>query len=85
MPKFKVTATMDVGYELIVEADNEAEAWRMAEDEDADWLQVDEGHDWTLENVYEVEDKTKYPEWKVVDPYFTEKKLKERRQSDDGS
>ena len=85
MPKFKVTATMDVGYELIVEADNEAEAWRMAEDDDADWLQVDEGHDWTLENVYEVEDKTKYPEWKVVDPYFTEKKLKERRQSDDGS
>ena len=85
MPKFKVTATMDVGYELIVEADNEAEAWRMAEDEDADWLQVDEGHDWTLENVYEVEDKTKYPEWKVVDPYFTEKKLKERKQSDDGS
>tara|TARA_R100001440_G_scaffold75607_1_gene103271 strand:- start:1043 stop:1300 length:258 start_codon:yes stop_codon:yes gene_type:complete len=85
MPKFKITATMDVGYELIVEADNEAEAWRMAEGDDADWLQVDEGHDWTLENVYEVEDKTKYPEWKVVDPYFTEKKLKERRQSDDGS
>ena len=57
MPKFKVTATMDVGYELIVEANNEAEAWRMAEDEDADWLQVDEGHDWTLENVYEVNDE----------------------------
>ena len=54
MPKFKVTATMDVGYELIVEADNEAEAWRMAEDDDADWLQVDEGHDWTLEDVREV-------------------------------
>ena len=53
MPKFKVTATMDVGYELIVEADNEAEAWRMAEDDDADWLQVDEGHDWTLEDVRE--------------------------------
>ena len=58
MPKFKVTATMDVGYELIVEADNEAEAWRMAEDDDADWLQVDEGHDWTLENVYEVDKVT---------------------------
>ena len=58
MPKFKVTATMDVGYELIVEANNEAEAWRMAEDEDADWLQVDEGHDWTLENVYEVDKVT---------------------------
>ena len=54
MPKFKITATMDVGYELIVEADNEAEAWRMAEDDDADWLQVDEGHDWTLEDVREV-------------------------------
>jgi len=57
MPKFKVTATMDVGYELIVEADNEAEAWRMAEDNDADWLQVDEGHDWTLEDVREVSDE----------------------------
>ena len=57
MPKFKVTATMDVGYELIVEADNEAEAWRMAEDDDADWLQVDEGHDWTLEDVCEVSDE----------------------------
>jgi len=57
MPKFKVTATMDVGYELIVEADNEAEAWRMAKDDDADWLQVDEGHDWTLENIWEVSDE----------------------------
>ena len=57
MPKFKVTATMDVGYELIVEADNEAEAWRMAEDNDTDWLQVNEGHDWTLDAVWEIEDE----------------------------
>ena len=89
MPKFKVTATMDVGYEAIVEAPNERAAWDIAadsgmDDGTVDWFQVDQGHDWTLENVCEVEDKTKYPEWKVVDPYFTEKKLKERRQSDDG-
>ena len=30
MAKFKVTATMDVGYELIVEAKSEAEAWEFA-------------------------------------------------------
>ena len=56
MRKFKVTATMDVGYELIVEARNEAEAWQMAEDNDADWLQINEGHDWTLEGIKEVSD-----------------------------
>ena len=56
MPKFKVTPTMDVGYELIVEARNEAEAWQMAEDNDADWLQINEGHDWTLEGIKEVSD-----------------------------
>ena len=55
MPKFKVKATMDVGYELIVEARNEAEAWQMAEDNDTDWVQVDKGHDWTLEDVSEME------------------------------
>ena len=56
MRKFRVTATMDVGYELIVEARNEAEAWQMAEDNDADWLQINEGHDWTLEGIKEVSD-----------------------------
>lgn len=55
MPKFKVKATMDVGYELVVEARNEAEAWQMAEDNDTDWVQVDGGHDWTLEDVSEME------------------------------
>ena len=56
MPKFKVTATMDVGYEAVVTARNEDEAWQMANDDFAtiDWVQTDEGHDWTLEDVREV-------------------------------
>jgi len=55
MPKFKVTATMDVGYEAVVTARNEDEAWQMANDDFAtiDWVQTDEGHDWTLEDVCE--------------------------------
>ena len=60
MPKFKVTATMDVGYEAVVEACNEAEAWQLAADSDGvgniNWVQVDRGHDWTLENVWEIDD-----------------------------
>ena len=58
MPKFKVTATMDVGYEAVVTARNEAEVWQMANDDFAtiEWVQTDEGHDWTLEDVYEVSD-----------------------------
>ena len=57
MPKFKVTATMDVGYELIVDAPDEDTAWKIADETDDidEWVQVDEGHDWTLENVYEEE------------------------------
>ena len=52
MPKFKVTATMDVGYEAVVTASNEDEARQMANDDFAtiEWVQTDEGHDWTLEN-----------------------------------
>ena len=33
MPKFKVTATMDVGYTAFVEADNQEEAWSIARGE----------------------------------------------------
>mgnify|MGYP007073195613 FL=1 len=53
MPKFKVTATMDVSYELIVEAPAEDTGWKIADETDDtdEWVQVDEGHDWTLENV----------------------------------
>ena len=55
MPKFKVTATMDVGYELIVEARNEAEAWELAGDADIDGWESKGGQDWTMEGIWEVE------------------------------
>ena len=59
MPNFKVTATMDVGYTAIIEAENEDEAWAIARGyrtSDPDWEQTDNGHDWTLENIWEVDD-----------------------------
>jgi len=57
MPNFKVTATMDVGYTAIIEAENEEKAWAIARNGDeADWEQTDNGHDWTLENIREVDD-----------------------------
>jgi len=57
MPKFKVTATMDVGYTAIIEADSQDEAWEIAKgDCEADWEQTDNGHDWTLENIREFKD-----------------------------
>ena len=54
MPKFKVTATLDVGYEIIIEARNGDEAWAIAKNKDdlTDWVQADEGHDWTMEDVW---------------------------------
>ena len=57
MPKYRVTATMDVAYEAVVTARNETEAWQMAKDDDTiEWVQTDEGHDWTVENVKGIED-----------------------------
>jgi len=59
MPKFKVTATKDVGYAAIIEAENEEEAWAIARGDrmsDPDWEQTDDGHDWTLENIWEMTD-----------------------------
>ncbi len=58
MPKYRVTATMDVGYELIVEAVDEDTAWTIAQEADDmdEWVQVDDGHDWTLEDIHEVTD-----------------------------
>ena len=32
MPKYEVTATMDVGYKATIEAPNEDEAWRIAKE-----------------------------------------------------
>jgi len=59
MKKFKVTATMDVGYAAIIEAENEDEAWAIARGDrvsDPDWEQTDDGHDWTLEHIWEATD-----------------------------
>ena len=59
MPKFKVTATKDVGYAAIIEAENEDEAWAIARGDrisDPDWEQTDDGHDWTLEHIWEATD-----------------------------
>ena len=62
MPKFKITATMDVGYEAIVEAPDEDTAWDIAVDSGVwdgstvDWVQADQGHDWTMEGIWEVSD-----------------------------
>ena len=56
MPKYKITATMDVGYSAEIEAESEAEAWEIACNEDeADWEQTDDGHDWTVENIKEID------------------------------
>ena len=64
MPKFKVTATKDVGFEAIIEADNEEQAWAIAREdeiknEEPDWKQTDDGHDWTLEHIWEVDTRFK--------------------------
>lgn len=55
--KYKVKATMDVGYEAIIEADNEEEAWAIAKGnrlQEPCFEKTDEGHDWTVEHITEV-------------------------------
>jgi len=62
MPRYVVTATKDVGYQTIIEAPNEETAWMIADDpteeqrEKFNWVQTDDGHDWTLESVWELKD-----------------------------
>ena len=62
MPRYVVTATKDVGYQTIIEAPNKEEAYMIADNpteeqkEKFNWVQTDNGHDWTLENVWEVKD-----------------------------
>ena len=57
MKKFRVTATLDIGYSAIIEAENEESAWEIANGEnkliEPEWIQTDQGHDWTLENIFE--------------------------------
>ena len=62
--RFKVTATKDVGYAAIILAPNEEEAWKIAkgdrlysQNDEVDWDQTDDGHDWTLENVRELSEE----------------------------
>tara|TARA_B100000686_G_C16778994_1_gene970484 strand:- start:1429 stop:1665 length:237 start_codon:yes stop_codon:yes gene_type:complete len=63
LKKFRVVATMDVGYAAVIEAKNEEQAWAIAREDEApiksdpEWKQIDEGHDWNLEDVYEIEDE----------------------------
>ena len=56
MPKYKVTATMDVAYETTIEAADEDTAWSIAQEHDTKWVQVDDGHDWTIEGIWETND-----------------------------
>ena len=56
--KFKVDATMDVGYSVIVEAYDEEQAFAIASERPEDFIKTDDGHDFTVErNVVEVTDK----------------------------
>ena len=53
--KYKVTATMDVGYETIIEASSEGEALDLAKDIEWHlWEEVSSGMDWELVDVEEV-------------------------------
>ena len=77
MPKFKVKATMDVGYEVFIEASSEDEAWKLADEmdgpsdiDDEVWTRVDNGHDWTMEGICEMSDEK--------NAVFTVKDLKDR-------
>ena len=56
MTKYKVTATMDVGYVAEIEAENVEKAWEIAKNGDGDWVKADTGHDWTVESIVEVKD-----------------------------
>ena len=59
---FKVTATMDVGYQLFIRAENKEEAMEQAENVDSNhWQKADDGHDWTMEQAWEV-NKNEYKE-----------------------
>ena len=59
MKSFKVSATKDVGYEAIVIAESEEEAFEKAKwnPDEFEWRRTDDGHDFTIEsNIVEAED-----------------------------
>ena len=56
MPKYELVATMDVGYRAIIEADNDEDAWNKAKnDSTIAWEKQDDGHDWTIEYVFDAD------------------------------
>tara|TARA_R110000744_G_scaffold176258_1_gene295133 strand:- start:202 stop:390 length:189 start_codon:yes stop_codon:yes gene_type:complete len=57
MKEYKVTATMDVGYTAIIEAESEDEAYAIAKGnrfQEPCFEKTDDGHDWTIENITEI-------------------------------
>lgn len=58
MPKFRVTATMYTYLETVVEAENSAEAYRIAKEEmdGADFTECPKSGDWGIENVALIND-----------------------------
>ena len=67
MKSFLVSATKDVGYEAIVIAESEEEAFEMANynPDEFEWKRTDDGHDFTIEsNVIEA---TEFPYEEIKD------------------
>ena len=59
MTKYRVTATLDIGYEAVVEADTLEEAITLARDDaekKVEWEKTDDGHHWMVEDAWEVKD-----------------------------
>tara|TARA_X000000950_G_C13734092_1_gene585549 strand:+ start:49 stop:234 length:186 start_codon:yes stop_codon:yes gene_type:complete len=57
MPRYRVSATLDVGYEAVVEADTLEEAITLAREDaeqNVEWEKSDDGHHWMVENAWEV-------------------------------
>ena len=60
MKEYRVTATMDVGYTAIIEAESEDEAYAIAKGDrfqDPCFEKTDDGHDWTVENIWEIKNE----------------------------
>jgi len=55
MKEYRVTATMDVGYTAIIEAESEDEAYAIAKEfHNPCFEKTDDGHCWTVENIREI-------------------------------
>ena len=59
MPRYRVTATLDVGYKAVVEANTLEEAIILAREDaeqNVEWEKSDEGHHWMVVDAWEVKD-----------------------------